>query len=56
MSQRRTISRTDMLDLEELLHTESEKDSPGMRTDGVESSYWAGTESGLMDIHSFAFL
>jgi len=39
--------------LEELLQTRSEKDLPDMRFDGVESIYWAGTESGLIDIYNF---
>jgi len=42
-----------MLDLEELLHSESENNLPDMRSDGVESNYWAGNESGLMDFHNF---
>jgi len=41
------------LALEELLQTKSEKDLPDMRLDGVEAIYWAGTESGLMDIYNF---
>jgi len=42
-----------MLVLEELLQTKSEKDLPDMRSDEVESIYWAGPESGLMDIYNF---
>ena len=40
-----------MLDFEELLQTEPEKDLPDMRLDGVESIYLVGTESGLIHIH-----
>jgi len=29
------------------------KDLPDMRSDGVESIYWVGTESGLIDIYKF---
>jgi len=39
-----------MLALEEPLQTKSETDLPDMRTDGVVMMYWAGTDSGLMDI------
>jgi len=42
-----------MVDLEQLLKVESEKDLPDMCSDGVELIYWAGTESGFMDIHNF---
>jgi len=42
-----------ILALSALLQTKSEKDLPDMRSDGVESVYWAGTESGLMDISNF---
>jgi len=49
-----TISNTSILALEELLQTKSEKYLPDMRSDGVESIYWAGTDSGLMDIYNFS--
>jgi len=47
------VSRDDMLDLEEILNSGSTKDLPDMRADGVEEIYWAGTETGLMDILNF---
>jgi len=53
ISQDSTISRANMLALEELLQTKSKKDLPDMRSDGVESIYWAGTELGLSDIYNF---
>jgi len=51
ISQDSTIPNSNILALEALLQTKSEKDLPEMRSDGVESIYWAGTESGLMDIY-----
>jgi len=39
--------------LKELMQIESEKDLPDMRSDGVQSTYWAVTESSLMDITNF---
>jgi len=54
INQDSTISRANMLALEELLQTKSEKDLPDMCSDGVESIYWAGTESGLLDIYNFS--
>ena len=53
VSSHSNISRADMLDLEELLNSESTKDLLDMRADGVEEIYWSGTESGLMDILNF---
>jgi len=53
ISQDSTISDSNILALEALLQTKSEKDLPDMRSDGVESTYWAGTKSGLMDIYNF---
>jgi len=52
-SQDSTIPNASIFALEELLQTTSEKDLPDMRSDGVESIYWAGTESSLMDIYNF---
>ena len=49
ISQDSSITRDDVLDLEDQLQAESEKDLPDMR----ESIYWAGTESGLMEIYNF---
>jgi len=48
-----TISNTTILALEELFQTKFEKDFPEMRSNGVESIFWAGKESGLMDIYNF---
>ena len=53
ISQGSSITRDDVLDLEDQLQANSEKDLPDMRKEGVESIYWAGTESGLMDIYNF---
>ena len=53
ISQDSTISDSNILALEALLQTKSEKDLPDMQSNGVESIYWAGTESGLMDIYNF---
>ena len=50
ISQDSTISNASMLALEDLLQAQSEKDLQDMRSDGVESIYWAGTELGLMEI------
>jgi len=44
--------RLQHLALEVLIQTKSEKDLLDMQSDGVESIYWAGTESGLMDIYN----
>jgi len=41
------------LDLEGFLNTESLKDLPEMRSDGVEDSYWTGTELSLIGIPHF---
>jgi len=48
-----TISDSNILALEELLQTKSGNNLPDMRSDAVESIYWAGTELGLMDIYNF---
>jgi len=48
-----TISNSNILALSALLQTKSEKDLPDMQSNGVESFYLAGTESGLMDIYNF---
>jgi len=53
ISQNSTISNSNIIALEALLQTKSEKDLPDMRSEGVEPIYWAGTESGLIDIHNF---
>jgi len=53
ISQDSTISDSNILALEALLQTKSEKDLPDMRSDRVQLMYWAGTESGLMDIYNF---
>jgi len=53
ISQDSTIPYASILALEELFQTKSEKDHPDMRSDGVESILWAGTESVLMDIYNF---
>jgi len=42
-----------VLALEELINSESLKDSPDMRTDGVEGAHGPGTESGLIGSHHF---
>jgi len=42
-----------VLALKELINSESLKDSPDMRTDGVENAYRPGTESGLIHIPHF---
>jgi len=48
-----TISNSKILAQEALLQTKSQKDPPDMRSEGVEPIYWAGMESGLMDIYNF---
>ena len=53
ISQNSTISDSNIIALEALLQTKSEKDLLDMRSEGVEPIYWAGTESGLMDIYNF---
>ena len=53
VSQDSMIFNSNILALQALLQTKSEKDLPDMRSDGVESIYWAGMESGLMDIYNF---
>jgi len=53
ISQNSTISDSNIIALEALLQTKSEKDLPDMRSEGVEPIYWAGTQSGLMDIYNF---
>jgi len=53
ISQNSTIPDSNIIALEALLHTKSEKDLPDMRSEGVEPIYWAGTESGLMEIYNF---
>jgi len=47
ISQNSTISDSNIIALEALLQTKSEKDVPDMRSEGVEPIYWADTESGL---------
>jgi len=47
------ISDSNILALDALLQKKSDKDLPDMRSDGVEPIYWAGTESGLMDLYNF---
>jgi len=49
ISQDSTIPNASIPALEELLQTKCDKDLPDMRSDGVKSISWAGTESGLMD-------
>jgi len=51
--QNSTISDSNIIALEALLRTKSEKDLLDMRSEGVEPIYWAGTESGLMDTYNF---
>ena len=53
ISQNSTIPDSNIIALEALLQTRSENDLPDMRSEGVEPIYWAGTESGLMDIYNF---
>jgi len=53
ISQNSTIPDSNIIALEALLQTKSEKDLPDMRSEGVEPMYWAGTESGLMEIYNF---
>jgi len=53
ISKNSTISDSNIIALEALLKTKSETDLPDMRSEGVEPIYWAGTESGLMDIYNF---
>jgi len=53
ISQNSMISGSNIIALEALLQTKSEKDLLDMRSEGVEPIYWAGTESGLMDIYNF---
>ena len=53
ISQDSTIPNASIPALEELLQTKCDKDLPDMRSDGVKSISWAGTESGLMDIYNF---
>ena len=50
ISQNSTIPDSNIFALKALLQTKSEKHLPDMRSDGVEPIYWAGTESGLMEI------
>jgi len=47
------ISDSNIFAFEASLQMKSEKDLPDMRSEGVEPIYWAGTESGLMDIYNF---
>ena len=47
------ISNSNILAMQALLQTKSEKDLPDMQSDGMESICWAGTESGLMDMYNF---
>jgi len=49
---REYLSRREDID-DALLQTKSENDLQDMRSDGVEPIFWAGTESGLMDIYNF---
>ena len=53
ITQNSTISNSNNIALEALLQTKSEIDLLDMRSEGVEPIYWAGTESGLMDIYNF---
>ena len=53
ISQNSTISDSNFIALEALRQTKSEKVLLDMRSEGVEPIYWAGTESGLMDIYYF---
>ena len=53
ISQNSMISDSNIIALEALLQTKSDKDLPDMRSEGVQPIYWAGTESGLMDIYNF---
>ena len=47
------IPDSNIIALEALLQTKSEKDLLDMRSEGVEPIYWAGTGSGLMEIYNF---
>jgi len=49
-----TIFDSNILALDALLQTKSEKDLPDMQSHGAEPIYWAGTKSGLMDIYNFS--
>jgi len=53
ISQNSTISYSNIIALEAILQTKSEKDLLDTRSEGVEPIYWAGTESGLMEIYNF---
>jgi len=53
ISQNSTIPDSNFIVLEALLQTKSEKDLLDMRSEGVDTIYWMGTESGLMDIYNF---
>jgi len=53
ISRNSTIPYSNITTLEALLQTKSEKDLPDMRSEGADPIYWAGTESGLMEIYNF---
>jgi len=53
ISQNSTIPDSKIIAPEVLLQTKSAKDLPDTRSEEVEPIYWAGTESGLMDIYNF---
>jgi len=48
-NQNSTISDSNIIALDALLHTKSTKDLPDMRSKGAEPIYWTGTESGLTE-------
>ena len=56
ISQNSTIPDSNIIALEALLQTKSEKDLPDMRSEGVEPIYCAGMESGLMEIYNFPWV
>jgi len=45
-----TISDSNILALKARFHTKSEKDFPDMRSDGVESVYWAAMPNGHLQL------
>jgi len=47
------ISQNSTIPDSNIIATKSEKDLIDMRSEGVEPIYWAGTESGLMEIYNF---
>ena len=56
MDQSRQHDFSNILALEALLQTKSEKDLPDMQSDGVDLTYCAGTKSGLMDIYNLSWV